>query len=349
MVSPTSPPHFPLQELCSRAISSPSSITPAEKALLQARPNPDIENSLYIARTSLPLSGLIAKTLADPPTLSPQEAHVLVYGPVDYTPAEKLARGDAYHGLTDEQRDLLNRATRLITDPEEDDARNVAWRVLQRAKAEEKARQKAATASATQPDDQQGARFTRTSTPARRKPIVFPWERADWITLVREKNYTSWGLPVLRTAYNDPAAWLSFKTKLSALAAREIAHVAGSPLAETFEIKYVEDEDALAGAEQAGLLSYYSRLLQERKLEDGYSWGVFLTADDSVLEIFGEGNRELVVPVWEAAWKAGEVGAAGWGGALAMRAELIFGILIPKLVRGDKQPLEDLAMMAQDR
>ncbi|KAI4118181.1 MAG: hypothetical protein LQ338_007446 [Usnochroma carphineum] len=333
MVSPASPPPFPLQELCSRAISSPSSITAAEKALIQARPDPSIENSLYIARTSLPLSGLIAKALANPPTLSSQEAHVLVHGPVDYTPAEKVARREAYRGLTDGQRDLVNRVSRLVTDPAEKDARNVAWQVLQSAKAEAKACQKAAAASASQPDaDQEGL----TSTPqARRNPIVFPWERADWITLVREKKIR--------------AAWLNFTTEFSALAARAIAHVAGSPVAATFEVRYLEDEDALAGAEQAGLLTYYSRLLRERKVEDGYSWGVFLTADDSVLDIFGERGRELVVPVWEAGWEAGEVGAAGWRGALAMRAELVFGILMPKLVRGDKRPLETLAMMAQDR
>lgn len=33
-------------------------------------------------------------------------------------------------------------------------------------------------------------------------------------------------LPVLRTVYNDPAAWLTFKTRFSALAARAIARVA---------------------------------------------------------------------------------------------------------------------------
>ncbi|MCJ1346184.1 hypothetical protein MMC31_004398, partial [Peltigera leucophlebia] len=78
-------------------------------------------------------------------------------------------------------------------------------------------------------------------------------------------------LPVLRTVYNDPAAWLTFKTRFSALAARAIA-------------RYIEDEDALAGAEQAGLLAYYLRLVCEGKVEDGHQWGIFVSADEKVLE-----------------------------------------------------------------
>lgn len=88
MAFPSSPPPGLLQELCIRAISSPSSITSAEKALIQALIDPDPESSLYIARTSLPLCGLVAKTLAIPPTLSTQAADMLVHGPIDRTPAE---------------------------------------------------------------------------------------------------------------------------------------------------------------------------------------------------------------------------------------------------------------------
>ena len=63
-----------------------------------------------------------------------------------------------------------------------------------------------------------------------------------------------------------------------------------------------------------------------------------------MLEIFGEGNRILVLPVWSEGWMAAEVGEAGWSGAMARRAEMM-----PKSARGDRRPLEELAMMAQDR
>lgn len=154
---------------------------------------------------------------------------------------------------------------------------------------------------------------------------------------------------MLRTAYNDPAAWLTFKTRFSALAARELNRIAPPAIANTFSIQYVDDEDALAGAEQAGLLAYYARLVRVGKVEDGYQWGIFVSADEKVLEEFSEEEREWVVPVWDAGWRAGEMGEEGWKGALGMMAGLVFGVLMPKVARGDERPLEGLAMMAGDR
>lgn len=127
---------FPLQDLCARALSSPSSITPSERALILGSPDPATENDLYIAATSLPLPALVAKALATPPTLSPQEAHVLVHGPVQLSRAEKAARLQAYQSLTPEQRSFLDRASEAVADKEEKRARNVAYRLLQSAKAE---------------------------------------------------------------------------------------------------------------------------------------------------------------------------------------------------------------------
>lgn len=351
MASSASPTLFPLQDLCTRALSFPSSINPSERALILARPDPATENSLYIAATSLPLSALVVKALATPHTLSPQEAQVLVRGPVERKPAEKAARMQAYSALTDEQRDLLDRASGVVTDREEKKARNVAYRVLQSATAEDKAHEKSISTAAASPPQRQAEAGPHPAQPPRhhRKPIVFPRERTDWITLVRERNYSSWGLPMLRTAYNDPVAWLTFKTRFSALASRELNRIAPPVIVNTFSIQYIDDEDALAGAEQAGLLAYHARLVREGKVEDGYKWGIFVSADEKVLEDCSEEEREWVVPVWEAGWRAGEVGEQGWKGALGVRAGLVFRILMPKVARGDERPLEGLAMMAKGR
>ena len=83
---------FPLHDLCTRALSSPSLITPNERALILARPIPATANDLYIAATSFSLSALVAKSLATPPTLTYQETQVLLHGPVQRTLAEKVAR-----------------------------------------------------------------------------------------------------------------------------------------------------------------------------------------------------------------------------------------------------------------
>ncbi len=338
----TSPPNFPLVDLCTRALSSPSSITPSERNLILGRPDPATENSLYIAKTSLPRSALVAKAVATPPTLSPKEAQVLLHGPIEHTHGERAALFQAYDALTTEHRELLDRASHAVTDEDEKKAMNVAYDVLQSAKAEEEARQES-TSAARQAERRAQPR------PPYPKPIVFPWERADWITLIREKNYPSWGIAVLRTAYDDPAAWLTFQTRFSALAAPALAGVGPPDIANNFRTHYISDEDALAGAEQAGLLAYYARLVRERKLEDGYRWGVFVSADEKVLEDFSKEKREWLAPVWEAGWRAREVGTHGWNGLLAMRADLVFGILMPMLARGDKTPLQDLALMAVDR
>lgn len=45
------------------------------------------------------------------------------------------------------------------------------------------------------------------------KPTVFPWECTDWITLINEKNTSSWGLFHLRTAYKDHATRYNFKPR----------------------------------------------------------------------------------------------------------------------------------------
>ncbi|KAG7008221.1 hypothetical protein G7Y79_00006g018410 [Physcia stellaris] len=284
----SSPPPFPLHELCTRAITDPTSITPAERNLIQARPDPETENSLYLTKISLPLSDLIAKALTDPPTLSTEEAHILVHGPEDRTSPEKAARREQYDALTDEQRAL--------------------WKQLVK---EEQPR--------LHPSQAAMEAFSKPQVPIR------PDENSSFF-----HGSVLTGTPL---RLSDPRA-----------------HPGGGfPVSETFEIHYIEDEEYLANAEQAGLLAYYARLIEEGRLKEGFSWDVFMTADDNVLEIFGEVNRELVVPVWDAGWKAGEVGEHGWRGALAFRAEMVFGLLIPKLVRGDPNPLEDLAMMAQDR
>lgn len=350
MASTPTPPPFPLQALCTRALSSPSSITPSERALLLARPDPATENDLYIAATSLPLSALVAKALTTPPTLSVQEAQVLVHGPVQRTPAEKAARLQVYHALTPEQRNLLDRASEAVADKDEMKARNVAYRVLQNTKAEvKKAREQTAFTSTTSHRPVEATLPPKQPPPHHRKPIVFPWERTDWVTLVAEKNYPSWGLPVFRTAYNDPAAWLTFQTRFSSLAARELHRIASPSIADTFRIHYIDDEDSLAGIGQEGLLACYARLVQEGKVGEGYRWGIFVSVDEKVLEDFSAEEREWVVPVWEAEWKAGDGGEQGWKGALGVRAGLVFAVLVPKVIRGDERALEGLGMMAVDR
>ncbi len=258
---------------------------------------------------------------------------------------ERAARLQAYMALTDEHRDLLSRPSKAVADEEEYKARRVAYRVLQRAKAEEKAREETISAARQAEGGAQPAQ----PRPAYPKPIVFPWERTDWITLVREKNYPSWGIVVIRTAYDDPAAWLTFQKRFSALVAPALARVGPPDIANNYSVQYISDEDALAGAEQAGLLAYYDRMVWEGKVEDGYRWGVFISADEKVLKDFGEEKRECMVPVWEAGYRAGEMGRHWWKGMLGMRADLVFCMLMPKLVRGDKRPLEDLALTGLNR
>ncbi|MCJ1282908.1 hypothetical protein MMC26_002234 [Xylographa opegraphella] len=319
MTSP--PPPFPLVPLCNQTLTAPSSLTPTERALLKGRPSPADEDILYRNATTLPLSALVAKALATPPTLTPHEAHILVHGPAPRTPAEKASRLQRYLALTPTQRQLLDRASDAVADKEEKRARNVAYRVLQALQAE-----------------------ASTSPAPARAPLVFPWERTDWVSLVREQDYAAWGFPVLRTAYCDPAAWLAFRARFSALAAREMQRLAPA-VADRFRVPYVEDEEALAGAEREGLLAYYTRLRAEGKLAGGFDWGVFGSVDEKVLEECGAEEGEWVVPVWDAEWKEG----GGWVRGVGVQAGLVFAVLLPKVVRGEKGALESLAMLGVDR
>jgi len=77
-----------------------------------------------------------------------------------------------------------------VADKEEKKARNVAYRMLQSAKAEEKARDKLISTAATSSPQPPAEAISQPEQPPThyRKPIVFPWERTDWITLIRENN-----------------------------------------------------------------------------------------------------------------------------------------------------------------
>ena len=93
----TSPlPSFLLEDLGNLALSSPSSLIPANRHVLQARVSPTTKERLYMTEVSLPLSGLVAKTLTKHPTLSLYGAQILIDGPVKRTPAEKATHLQAY-------------------------------------------------------------------------------------------------------------------------------------------------------------------------------------------------------------------------------------------------------------
>lgn len=59
-----------------------------------------------------------------------------------------------------------------------------------------------------------------------------------------------------------------------------------------------------------------------------------------MLEVSTEEERKWMILVWEARWRAGEVGEAGWKGALGVRAESVFGVLMPMVARGEERLLE---------
>ena len=105
----------------------------------------------------------------------------------------------------------------------------------------------------------------------------------------------------------------------------------------------------MTAAQQAALLRFYKRARKEGRIAEGYDWGVFVTYDAGVQERWASAELETLVPVWYADWEAGKVDRFGFTGALAMRPEMVWRGLLPKLVRGDKEPLEGLHMMASER
>ena len=340
---------FPLHSICTRILDSgPNSITPHERAFLLLRPDPSIEDSLYIAKTSLTRRALVQKALAehDPsptsttPHLTKEEAGALAWGVQDLSPEEQTSRRKSKERLSDEERDLLKRARaalRTEEDKEYEQAGRLAFKIWQGYTSAERQQQRERdTASGKDP------------AVAFQERVVLPWERANWMTLLQDKGYSSWGLPVLRTDYSDPAAWLNFKLRFTGLAREELARVS-APLAEGLQVLYVEDEDALAGAEQAGLVAYYVRARAEGRIEDRYHWGVFITYDEGVQERWANTDMETLAPVWYSEWEAGKVDRFGFPGALAVRPEMIWRTLMPKLVRGEGKPLEGLHMISSER
>ena len=340
---------LPIHAFCTRLLDSgPKAITPQERAFILLRPDPSIEDSLYKAKTSLSRRELIDKALGTAnseststnPHLTKAEAGALVWGVQDLSQKERDSRRRSKESLSNEERDLLKRARAALRDEDEEayeKAGKIAFKIWQAYTSEERKEQRV--------NDEAIGKDPALSFQER---VVLPWERANWMTLLQEKDFKTWGLPVLRTDYDNPAAWLNFKTKFTALAKEEISRLSAS-LANTLQILYIEDEDALAGTEQGDLLSFIVHAQQEGKIDDGHHWGVFITYDSGVQERWSSTDMETLAPVWYANWEAGRVDQFGFRGALAMRPEMIWRILMPKLVRGDIKPLEGLDMMASGR
>ena len=342
---------LPLHSICTRLIESgPEAITSNERAFLLLRPDPSIEDSLYKTKTSLSRNELVAKALAGAspesettstePHLTKGEAGALVWGVQDISQEERDSRRRSKERLSKEERDLLKRARAALRDEDEEayeKAGKIAFKIWQGYTSEERKEQR-------ESDEAMG----KDPAVSFQERMVLPWERANWMTLLQEKDFQTWGLPVLRTDYDNLAAWLNFKTKFTALAKQEISRLSAS-LANTLQILYIEDEETLAGAEQGDLLSFITRAQQEGKIDDGHLWGVFITYDSGVQERWSSTDMETLAPVWYSDWEAGKVDNFGFRGALAMRPEMIWRILMPKLARGDIKPLEGLNMMSSDR
>lgn len=82
-------------------------------------------------------------------------------------------------------------------------------------------------------------------------------------------------------------------------------------------------------------------------MEHGYQFRGFVSAEENILEDSAEEEKRMGNSGWAARWRAEEVGEAGWKGALGVRAELAFRVLMLMVARGDKRPLDELAMMAK--
>lgn len=60
-------------------------------------------------------------------------------------------------------------------------------------------------------------------------------------------------------------------------------------------------------------------------------------------------EREWVFPVWEASWRAREIGEQGWQVVLTVEMGLSSAVLVPRVVEKEERALERLGMMAVHR
>lgn len=348
---PPPPLSFPLGPLCHRALTAPATLTPVERHTLLNRPPPAEENALCTARTGQTLADLVRKALSSsarstssapppPPPLSRLEADILVYGPAhgQRTREDEAARLAPYRALTAAQRDLVDRAAVAVSDPDEDRARDVAWKVLRGYQETERR-------AARTPADHTGP-GAGGAQELRAQAMVFPWERGNWVDLVAEKGWEEWGLVVLRTAYGDEEAWRGFQGKFDALAAEELRKLSGAErIAGGFRLRYVEDEGRLRGQRQAALLAYMAEMRREGRIPPGFVQDYFIACDEDVVRTFMAGMVDWRVPVYDATFTVGDDEEGGYHGGLHVQAPLVFTLLLPKIVRGDRKPLKSLDLL----
>ena len=157
--------------------------------------------------------------------------------------------------------------------------------------------------------------------------------------------------------------WSLLKQNLSTIAAAQLRRTAPpseAHIADSFCLKFVDDETELADASLATVRRYVARLLQrEGQAEERYFGArCFLVCNAGVLEAVAEGERRgirggfsvLVLEregrEMEGRWEDEEE-EDGWKGGLYMQAELVFALLVPNLARGERRPLRALDLLAQ--
>lgn len=322
----------PLQRLYHKAITSPHTITRAERNQIQGRPTPSEEDTLCLSATSYTFHALVQRAVSEPSTLTETEAYILSYGANQPSRAEIDRKMAGFKAMPKEERELMDKAWEVSADPQETAANMNAWNLLGERRAEKSA------AAVRQ------LREAARAAPEQKHEMVA--QKKAWVKTLEQKGWAEWGFVCFRSSYGDDEAWTRAKDRIAAITTAALATVsAAEAVKQTWKIQYVEDE-ALKGIEAEGLRERFKSLVAAGGVSEGIRTDYFISADDTVVRYLQRKNNVPIVPVWEAAFDPNESHVVGYPGAVAVPCSLLLATVYPMMLMGEPTPLQTLHLMA---
>jgi hypothetical protein len=256
-----------------------SSVTRAERNIINNDPPPDEEDRLCLAKTGLTMAELRQKALASPESigggdgdrLTEMEADILVHG-ARWDPATRNLGRDATwrSALPADERTLAWRVRIMLIREEDQSVFQAAFR----------------RAQAFRPAKEERARAAREEQ-RRKQYAAIEAERPRWVREVMDARLERWGFVVFRTSYggeNAERRWSAFRGNylFTSLAVMDRCWKRAQRLTSGHNPLFVSDS-ALDGVDVADLRRRFKAMRDSGEIPEGIVRGCFLVADETIL------------------------------------------------------------------
>lgn len=317
---------YPIIALCMKAISDPSSISRAERNLINCRPPPGEEDDLCIAQCGLDMKSLASKAisyssfpLSNSP-LSGIEATILHSGVDCLTLKDRITYFTTKSNFSNYLTQLMGSARRALISPRTETIIKIARHVVRQLHKIPKA-------------DDEALEMAYSSECLAGGPTMELV--GDWM------KYTPWGLICVRTHYGDEAAWNTFIRSTNAIARRELRKlISNDSRVDSFDIMCIENAQVLPDADPLSIRSFFAVGATEDRYPLDFRLDYFLVADENIIAASSNPGAKLRISIWEADFDPVLTNDAGYNGAIDVPVQRLVSVVFPSIVSKEKEPLK---------